>query len=170
MTSGFSVRVFLDLLQESYLARKGAEAGQTKRVWNLLQVHFGNPDIHFEVWPQRKTNRLELGLHFEGEQADSYAWAERLSAYAGIALTELGPAAEMEEWTASWTRLHETWPIGVLDHELAETVAERLALYVETLCPLLEAAEIPYRQPTTRKKATTARRYRQRSTKRTLVS
>lgn len=159
MAASLKVSDFLDHLRECYVAEMGADAGSTKRVWSLLQVHFGNAAIHFEVWPQRKTGRLELGLHFEGDRADSYHWAEKLSAFAGTALAELGPDAEPEEWTASWARLHETWPLGVLTPELAVEVAERLALYVRTLCPLMDAAAIPYREVYKRKLVTTRRRW-----------
>lgn len=157
MAAGLSVHDFLDHLQESYIAEMGENAGNTKRVWSLLQVHYGNTAIHFEVWPQRKTGRIEIGLHFEGDRSHSYEWAEKLSSFAGIALAELGPQAEPEEWTASWTRLHETWPLGTLTTALAIDVAQRLALYVRTLCPLMDGADIPYREVYRRKPTPTRR-------------
>ena len=49
-----------------------------------------------------------------------------------------GAAAEPEQWTSSWTRIHETAP---LDHGLLHRVAARLARYIVTLQPLLEADE-----------------------------
>ena len=33
---------------------------------SLLQVHFGDPAVHYEAWIQRKTRSIEIGLHFEG--------------------------------------------------------------------------------------------------------
>jgi hypothetical protein len=139
-----SIRDFLDVVEAAYLAAMDGDCGQHRRVWSLLQVHFGNPDVHWEVWPQRKTGRIEVGLHFEAEREKSYEWAARLGEFAGLALAELGPRAELEEWTPSWTRVHETLEFTALSPGLAEEVAQRLVVYVSTLRPLLDAAGIPF--------------------------
>lgn len=138
------VHEFLDLVETSYLGAIDGDPGHHRRVWSLFQVHFGNPQVHWEVWPQKKTGRVEVGLHFEAEREKSYEWAGRLGGFAGIALAELGPQAELEEWTSSWTRVHETLEFSSLSPALADEVTTRLVAYVTTLRPLLEAAEIPF--------------------------
>ena len=138
------VHEFLDVVEARYLSTMDGDPGHHRRVWSLFQVHFGNPQVHWEVWPQRKTGRVEIGLHFEAEREKSYEWAGRLGSFAGIALAELGPQAELEEWTTSWTRVHETLEFAALSLDLADEVARRLVAYVTTLRPLLEAAEVPF--------------------------
>jgi hypothetical protein len=145
MAFSLTNRDFLDLVEAGYLRAAPDKKGTTKRIWSLLQVHFGNPRIHFEVWPQRKTGRIEIGLHFEGERSESYAWAEQVGAGFHTIAAELGPGVELEEWTASWARIHETIPMPDLTPELAADVAERLGAYVSVLVPLLEIAGVPFK-------------------------
>lgn len=106
--------------------------------FSFLQVYFETAAVHYEVWVQRKTSRIEIGLHFEGEREDNYGWASALGGRALEIQAQLGPSVELEEWTQSWTRLHETQPLdGKLTPELAEEVSERLARYIEVLEPIL---------------------------------
>ena len=107
--------------------------------WSLLQVYFEKPAVHYEVWVQRKARRIELGLHFECEREESYRWAEVLAPRAIEIQAQLGQNVELEEWTKSWTRLHETLHLEAdLDDTLAAHVAQRLARYIEVLEPILE--------------------------------
>jgi hypothetical protein len=112
---------------------------------SILQVYFGEPAVHYEVWVQRKTGQIEVGLHFEGERDENYRWAEALSPRALEIQGQLGPQVELEEWTQKWTRLHEQRPFGGkewkpsrdLSEELAEQIAERLARFIEVLEPIV---------------------------------
>jgi hypothetical protein len=113
---------------------------------SLLQVYFGAPAVHYEVWVQRKTGTIEIGLHFEGEREENYRWAETLASRALEIQAQLGPGVELEEWTQKWTRLHESRPFAGggdwrpsrdLTEELAEEVAERLARFIEVLEPII---------------------------------
>ncbi len=105
---------------------------------SLMQLYHGDPRIHYEVWLQRKTGRIEIGLHFEGERDDNYRWAQILSERVLEIRSQLGPGAELEEWTRSWTRLHQTVPLAHLDDALAEQVADRLAAMMRVMEPILE--------------------------------
>jgi hypothetical protein len=139
---GFAVRIrdFLLLVHDA-LARELPEPlqdHQWRLRWSMLQLYFESPTAHYEVWVQRKAGRIELGLHFEGVREESYRWAQALAERALEIQAQLGPSVELEEWTKSWTRLHETWPLtGDLTDEMAEDVAERLAKYMEVLEPIL---------------------------------
>jgi hypothetical protein len=59
-----------------------------KHQWRIrfgyLQVYFGDPTIHYEAWVQRRNQRIELGLHFEGERETNYRWAELLAPPAAL--------------------------------------------------------------------------------------
>ncbi len=50
----------------------------------------------------------------------------------------LGPQVELEEWTSSWTRIHQTLPYDPLSEPLAEEVARRLAEMMAVLQPIVE--------------------------------
>ena len=105
-------------------------------VW--LQLHYHTPNVHYEVWLTRKTGRIEIGLHFEGPQEFSYRWAEVLAPYMAEIQGRLGPQVELEEWTPSWARIHQTVPYDPLSEPLAEDVARRLAETIAVLQPMVE--------------------------------
>ncbi|MCH8813493.1 MAG: hypothetical protein IH957_00140 [Chloroflexi bacterium] len=107
-----------------------------RSVW--LQLHYHSPKVHYEVWLARKNERIEIGLHFEGPKEFSYLWAERIAPYMPEIQARLGSAVELEEWTSSWTRLHQTLPYDPLNEPLAEEVAARLADTIVTLQPIVE--------------------------------
>ena len=107
-----------------------------RSVW--LQLHYHTPRVHYEVWLARKIERIEIGLHFEGPRDVSYLWAERIAPYMPEIQAALGPAVELEEWTSSWTRLHQTLPYDPLTETLADEVAARLAATITTLQPIIE--------------------------------
>ncbi len=106
-------------------------------VW--LQVHYHSPKVHYEVWLTRKTGRIEVGLHFEGPREFSYRWAELLAPHMPEVQAQLGPQVELEEWTASWTRLHQTIPYDPPSELLAEECARRLAEMITVLQPIVAA-------------------------------
>ena len=105
-------------------------------VW--LQLHYSTPKIHYEAWLTRKTERIEIGLHFEGERQFSYRWAELMAARMPEIQARLGPQVELEEWTPSWTRIHQTIPYDPLSEPLADEVARRLAETITVLQPIVE--------------------------------
>lgn len=105
-------------------------------VW--LQLHYWSPKVHYEVWLTRKTGRIEIGLHFEGQREFSYRWAEVMAARMPEVQARLGPRVELEEWTPSWTRIHQTIPYDPLSEPLAGEVARLLAETITVLQPIAE--------------------------------
>jgi len=135
------VAEFMPLVQERTLAllTPKLREGQTSRVRSVwLQVHYHTPKVHYEVWLTRKTNRIEIGLHFEGTREFSYLWADLMSAHAPEILGQIGPSVEFEEWTPSWTRIHQSIPYDPLSDALAGEVARRLAEMITVLQPIVE--------------------------------
>jgi len=132
---------FMALLEEETLAalpeRLRNECSHRVRfVW--FQVHFHSPKVHYEVCLTRKTERIEIGLHFEGPHDFSYRWAEQIAPYMTEIQAQLGPQVELEEWTASWARLHQTVPYDPLTPALAGEVASRLAQTIAVCQPIIE--------------------------------
>ena len=111
-------------------------------MWTILQLHYGNPQIHFELQPHVARGIVELGLHFEGPPEVNDAWAARVASHARELSAALGPEWELEEWTASWRRLHRTWRFTTLTADLAREVAEQLGRALVTLQPLITDGRI----------------------------
>ena len=134
------VRDFMALLRDRTTQLLPADLrGFTTRirfVW--LQLHYHTPSVHYEVWLIRKTGRIEIGLHFEGPREFSYRWAELLAPYMPEIRGRLGPQVELEEWTPSWARIHQTLPYEPLSEALAEDIARRLAATIAVLQPMIE--------------------------------
>lgn len=109
-------------------------------VFSLVGFYYGaDPRIHYEVWVQRRTGRLELGLHFEAEPEVNAHWLAHYSRHATEIVAALGPGVEGEQWTERWTRLHETQALEPLSAAFAARVAARLATFIRVLEPLRNA-------------------------------
>lgn len=113
------------------LSRIEAETPSELRPWHarqrhaMLQIHYGNPRVHYEVWLQGRSGRAEVGLHFEDEPERNQRWCALFADRVLELLEALGPAVELEEWTASWARLHLTVPLPALDDAFADELAAR---------------------------------------------
>jgi len=127
----------LQRTEEQVPAELRGFAARIRSVW--LQLYYWTPKVHYEVWLTRKTERIEVGLHFEGEREFSYRWAEVMALRMPEVQAQLGPQVELEEWTPSWARIHQTLPYEPLSEALAETVARKLAATIAVLQPILEA-------------------------------
>ena len=134
------VRDFLMLVRERLEIILPAElrSFQARIRFNLLQVYYEHPSLHYEAWPQRKSGRIEIGLHFEGAREENYGWAAVLAERMPEVQATLGSSLELEEWTPTWTRLHQSLPMGSLNEDLAAEVAERMAALIGTVQPILE--------------------------------
>lgn len=110
---------------------------ERKVMWTILQLHYGDPAVHFEVQPHGPRQQIELGLHFEGPVERNDAWAARLAARAPEFMAALGDGWELEQWTPSWRRLHRVFAFERLDGALAEVVAAELVKALTVLGPLV---------------------------------
>jgi hypothetical protein len=141
MPAAMRVGEFLTMVQERALGMLPdyARDGLTSRVSSSwLWVHYHHPKVHFEVWLARKTGRIEIGLHFEGPREFSYRWAEAMAPHMPEIQARLGPQMELEEWTASWARVHQTVPYDPLSEPLADEIAQRFAETIAVLQPIVE--------------------------------
>lgn len=112
---------------------------RSKVVYASLQLHYGNPSAHYEVWLVRKTGRIEVGLHFEGEREENTRAATLLGQRVHELRERAGADIELEQWTASWTRLHVTLPLDTLTEALCDEVTRRLADLIAATRPALGA-------------------------------
>ncbi len=136
------IREFLALVHEGMIERLGAKlAGlEWRQRFGYLQYYRGNPAIHYEIWVQRKTERLEIGLHFEAPNRErNYEAAALLAERAPEIVAVAGPEYELEEWTAAWTRLHRAFAAPALTPELATEAAERCAALIRAMEPIIDS-------------------------------
>ena len=139
-----TIRDFLAQVRDGVAGLMGSHLTgfQTRARFGYLQYFRGSPDIHYEVWAQRKTQRVEIGLHFEGARERNYAAAELLAMRAPDIEKRIGTEYELEEWTESWTRLHRAFAAPVLTPELAAESAERVAALIRGMEPILDELEL----------------------------
>ena len=138
------IRDFLDLVHEGVGKRLGAKLGgfDVRQRFSYLQYYRGSPAVHYEVWAQKKTSRLEIGLHFEGERERNYEAAELLAMRAPDVQAAIGPEYELEEWTQAWTRLHRSFAAPSLTPELAAEAAERVTALIRGMEPIIDQMEL----------------------------
>jgi hypothetical protein len=152
---------FMARVQDETLAQLSPKlrdscTARVRFVW--FQVHFHSPKVHYEVWLTRKTERIEIGLHFEGPQEFSYAWAACFAEHMAEVQSQCGPTFELEEWTASWARIHETIPYDPPSEALADEIASRLARLITVCQPIVEAERERITEPVEERKVVRARR------------
>ncbi len=133
------------LLQVVELTRtrlpEGLRGFQVVGPWaSLVKLHYGEPYVHYEVWVQRRTGNIEIGLHFEGAPEHNSRHLDALIRRSNLIIRGLGPEVEPEQWTASWTRIHWPLPLAELDETLLVKVSKRLADLMRVLEPLVREA------------------------------
>jgi hypothetical protein len=138
------IRDFLALVHEGMVAHLGdsLDGFDWRQRFGFLQYYRGSPAVHYEIWVQRKTARLEIGLHFEGERDANYAAAEALALRATDVQARIGPEYELEEWTTQWTRLHRSFAASALTSELAVDAANRAVALIRGMEPILDQMDI----------------------------
>ncbi len=110
--------------------------------FTLIQFYYSRRTIHYEVWVRGQERLIEIGLHFESDRETNAALLDyfREVPRAFEIKDALGDQVELEQWTESWTRIHQLLPYTQLDAATAEDVAKHLAPMIVTLQPMLERA------------------------------
>ena len=104
---------------------------------SLTKFHYGDHHIHYEVWVQRRIGKVEVGLHFEGNPATNSIYLESISRRFDEIYAALGPSVEPEQWTQSWTRIHQSLPLELLEEDFLVEVTSRLAHLIRVLEPIV---------------------------------
>ena len=109
------------------------------RPW-LVQIHYGQPLIHYEVVTHgERRGILEIGLHFESRTPDENArLLDGFMQHLFEIKAELGDQIEAEMWDKGWTKVYETIPLESMTDEYLNRVAERLARMISVLQPILD--------------------------------
>jgi hypothetical protein len=140
------------------LAMAGLPAGfprpERRVMWTILQMHYGNPDVHVELQPHVGRGMVELGLHLEGPAEQNDRWAAVVGEHAPEMIAALGPEWELEDWTSSWRRLHRVFRFDKLTTALGHEVADDCTKALMAFHPLLAEAGGVYVPPPERPHST----------------
>ncbi len=105
--------------------------------FTLFKLHYDYTKIHYEVWVRGKERLIEIGLHFEADKPKNDALLAYFNERSIEVHAALGPRIEIEQWTNSWSRVHEVVPYQSLDAELVKTVSSKLSRMIAVLEPML---------------------------------
>lgn len=111
---------------------------QVRQPWQwLVQLHYGDPSLHFEVTHISRLNGWELGFHCESRD---YRLNRLLLKGFQSHLVEikhtLGDQIEAEMWDKGWTKIYEVYPGETTTMEYQAAVGRRLAQIIACLQPI----------------------------------
>lgn len=102
----------------------------------LIQFHYGEPRLHYEVARSQRRNGWELGFHCEARD-------KRLNRFLLDGFRRnlfeikdtLGNNMEAEMWDRGWTKIYEVFPDGPLTADYQIQVGQRFAEIISCLHP-----------------------------------
>ena len=103
----------------------------------LIQFHYGEQRLHYEVSSAKRRTGWELGFHCE-------AGDRNLNRYLLMGFRRhlfeikdvLGPTVEAEMWDKGWTKIYEVYPAGELNKSYQAALANRMAEFIICLHPI----------------------------------
>ena len=125
------------MVADSAIKGIDGEKPQTRLRSSLVQLYYESQAQHYEVWLRSSAGLLELGLHFEGPVEENRRRIDCLIESMPEIVGGLGPQVDLEEWTATWSRLHEVQPLPTFDEASALELGQRVAAYVTILEPIV---------------------------------
>lgn len=115
---------------------------QVRQPWSLLQIHYGEPSLHYEVGhyahqPGRHVSGWELGFHCESRDHDlNLLLLKGFRHHLFEIKATLGESIEAERWDRGWTKIYEVYPDEPLTEAYRAVVAGRLAGIIICLHPI----------------------------------
>lgn len=111
---------------------------QVRQPWRwLIQFHFGEPRLHYEVSGAKGRPGWELAFHFES--ADKTLNRYLLTGFRRHLFEikdTLGPGIEAEMWDKGWAKVYEVYPEDQLSEAYQAEVGRRLAAIISCLHPI----------------------------------
>ncbi len=111
---------------------------KVRQPWRwLIQFHYGEPRLHYEVSRPRYRPGLELGFHCEtGTPELNRFLLGGFRRHLFEIKDTLGETIEAEMWDKGWTKIYEVYPEGELTESYQAGVATRLAEIIVCLHPI----------------------------------
>jgi hypothetical protein len=116
-------------------ALQGIKANQP---WNwLVQFHYGEPPLHYEVVRAVHRPGYEIGFHFESRDHNLNRFLlDGFCRHLFEIKDMLGESVEAEMWDRGWTKVYDVYPDEPLTTEYQAAVAQRLADMITCLQPI----------------------------------
>jgi len=112
---------------------------EPRSFFSIVKLFYRNPKLHYEVWVRGQERLIEIGLHLEADKSTNDALLTYFNSHALEIHDELGSRIEIEQWTNSWSRVHEVLPYESLNAPLVDQIAVKLAKMIAVLQPMLDA-------------------------------
>ena len=113
---------------------------QTRQPYRwLIQFHFGEPELHYEVSSAKYQPGWELGFHCESrDRLLNRYLLDGFRRYLFEIKDTLGQQIEAEMWDRGWTKVYEVYPAQPLTEAYQARVGQRLAQIITCLQPIFE--------------------------------
>lgn len=138
--AGLSYKKFLNTLPEQVVHQlpSGLKGIQVKQPWQwLVQFHFGEPRLHYEVSRPRGVEGWELGLHCEAKDKDLNRYLlNGFRRHLFEIKDALGPSIEAEMWDKGWAKIYEVYPPEDLTEDYQAALGGRLAEIITCFQPI----------------------------------
>jgi hypothetical protein len=103
----------------------------------LVQFHFGEPRLHYEISAAKHRDGWELGFHCESRDKGLNRFLlDGFRRHLFEIKSELGPQVRAEMWDRGWTKIYEVYPDGDLTEAYQQEVAGRLAALIICVQPI----------------------------------
>ena len=111
---------------------------QVKQQWSwLLQFHYGEPRLHYEVSRVRQNRGWELGFHCEARDKHlNRLLLDGFRRHLFEIKANLGDSIEAEMWDKGWTKIYEVYPQNEMTVAYHQAVGERLAQIITCIHPI----------------------------------
>lgn len=114
---------------------------QVRQPWRwLVQFHFGEPRLHYEVSQVSGRGGWELGFHCEaGDKQLNRYLLNGFRRHLFEIKDTLGEQVEAEMWDRGWTKIYEVVADEPLTAVYQTTIARRLAAFISCIHPIYAA-------------------------------
>ncbi|MCB9418948.1 MAG: hypothetical protein H6667_04050 [Ardenticatenaceae bacterium] len=111
---------------------------QSRQPWRwLVQFHYGEPRLHYEVVKASYRNGWELGFHCEaGDKHLNRYLLDGFRRHLFEIKDTLGEQVEAEMWDRGWTKIYEVYPDAELTTDYQQKIGHRLVEIITCLHPI----------------------------------
>ena len=103
----------------------------------LIQFHYGEPRLHYEVSRSQGRKGLELGFHCESRDKALnrlllFGFRQHLFEIKDV----LGESMEAEMWDRGWTKIYDVYPLADFTAEHQREVGQRMVKIIACIHPI----------------------------------
>lgn len=111
---------------------------KSRQPWQwLIQFHYGEPTLHYEIARAKWRAGLEIGFHCESRDKDLNRFLLDGFRHHLFEIKDvLGESVEAEMWDKGWTKIYEVYPEEALTADYQAKVGRRAADFIVCLHPI----------------------------------